>query len=48
MSAMLDKLWVWCLCRLEDWMCARLWAANRREKLRWLKHELKRQDLWKN
>jgi len=44
----LDRLWVWFLWRVDEWMCARLQAAFRRKKLRWLNQELKRQDVWKN
>jgi len=45
---MINRLWIRFLWRLVAWMCRRLQGAIRREKLRWLKRELERRDLWKN
>lgn len=45
---MLNRFWIWCLDELDQWMCDRMLAAHRREKLRALKRELKRQVAWKN
>jgi hypothetical protein len=44
----MNRVWIWLLLKVDEWTCALLQAAFRREKLRWLKRELERQDVWKN
>jgi hypothetical protein len=44
----MNKLWLRMLLHMNRWTCRRMRAAVRREKVRWFKRQLKRQDLWKN
>ena len=45
---MMNRLWIWVLFKLDELVCARLRAAQRREKVRIFKRHLKRLDAWKN
>lgn len=40
----MNKLWIRFLFKLDEWMCARLHAAYRREKLRAYRRKLERED----
>ena len=48
MGAKWDRIWMSFLWRLDEWMCARLQAAIRRNKLRLLKRQLERGGGWRN
>jgi len=45
---MMNRLWIWLLFKLDELVCARLRAAQRREKVRSFKRHLKRLNVWKN
>ena len=44
----MNYVWIKFLMALDNWTWRRTRAAMQRERLRWLKHELKRQGLWRN
>lgn len=44
----MNWVWIWFLFKLDEWTCRRLRAAYYREKVRWFKRELRRQEARRN